>query len=76
MPCFNNNYDYCPFTACVGLLCAARFSQDGKWYRASVTRYLGNHSVTVKYVDYGNSEDVDLLRYVDTGMIPAGTRVK
>ncbi|XP_064386718.1 tudor domain-containing protein 1-like isoform X2 [Halichondria panicea] len=45
----------------IGLPCAAIFSQDGKWYRASVTRCLGNHSVTVKYVDYGNSEDVGLL---------------
>ena len=39
-------------------LCCAKFTEDGKWYRACVTKVLSDSQVEVKFVDYGNSEIV------------------
>ncbi|XP_078612166.1 uncharacterized protein LOC144882311 isoform X2 [Branchiostoma floridae x Branchiostoma japonicum] len=39
----------------VGQGCVARFSEDDEWYRAKITKVMGNE-VEVRYVDYGNSE--------------------
>ncbi|XP_066272832.1 uncharacterized protein [Branchiostoma lanceolatum] len=39
----------------VGQDCVARFSEDSDWYRAKITKVVGNE-VEVRYVDYGNSE--------------------
>eukprot|EP00058_Branchiostoma_floridae_P024135 XP_002609625.1 hypothetical protein BRAFLDRAFT_125037 [Branchiostoma floridae] len=39
----------------VGQGCVARFSEDNEWYRAKITKVMGNE-VEVRYVDYGNSE--------------------
>ena len=41
-----------------GSACCARFSEDGGWYRAVVAS-VSLEGVTVRYVDYGNSETVD-----------------
>jgi len=44
----------------VGLPCVAKFSADGKWYRATVVDLESSGLVTVLYVDYGNSESLPL----------------
>ena len=52
----------CPLSeAPVGQVCATKFSQDGVWYRAIVINSSresdkDHRSVTVNFVDYGNSE--------------------
>ena len=38
-----------------GNLCAARFSQDGNWYRARIEKVAANRA-EVFYIDYGNRE--------------------
>ncbi|KAJ8009403.1 hypothetical protein DPEC_G00088520 [Dallia pectoralis] len=43
----------------VGLYCAGR-SQDNSFYRATVSKIIGN-TVQVFFVDYGNTEIIDLL---------------
>ena len=43
----------------VGSFCAAQFNEDKLWYRARVT-HLNGSKVTVSYIDFGNSEDVEL----------------
>ncbi|XP_070552424.1 uncharacterized protein [Ptychodera flava] len=45
----------------VGLPCCAQFTEDDGWYRAKVVDVSGEH-VTVKYVDYGNSETLPVHR--------------
>ncbi|KAL5248921.1 hypothetical protein ACHWQZ_G017946 [Mnemiopsis leidyi] len=57
--------DYTPEKITLGLVCTTRFSADNAWYRAEVTDVEGD-KVTVKFVDYGNSEtkrsgDIQLL---------------
>ncbi|XP_064486512.1 maternal protein tudor-like isoform X2 [Ornithodoros turicata] len=42
----------------VGQACAAKFSEDGMWYRARVTHTKGA-KFGVQYVDYGNCEEVN-----------------
>ena len=44
-----------------GDLCAAQFSADKQWYRATVERVQGNNA-TVLYLDYGNRETVPFTR--------------
>ena len=45
----------------VGEFCASKFSLDDGWYRAKVLDVKGN-SVSVFYIDYGNSETLPLSR--------------
>ncbi|XP_057380096.1 tudor domain-containing protein 6-like [Daphnia carinata] len=42
------------FTASIGKPCLAFFMEDGRWYRA-VVEAISEDSVTVLYIDYGNS---------------------
>ncbi|XP_021256309.1 LOW QUALITY PROTEIN: tudor domain-containing protein 1 [Numida meleagris] len=57
--------DYCksckkrPFRPKLGEACCARFSVDGRWYRALVLE-VSQSTVQVLYVDYGNSETLPL----------------
>lgn len=46
-----------------GTICAAQF-EDNEWYRAEIIEVLANDRVTIKYVDYGNTQNVskDVLR--------------
>jgi len=37
-------------------ICAARFSQDGEWYRAKIEKELPDRQVSVLFIDYGNRE--------------------
>ena len=39
-----------------GRYCAAKYSEDGVWYRAEVLEKSGN-KVTVQFIDYGNGEE-------------------
>ena len=39
--------------------CAAKYT-DGEWYRAEVLSLLKGETVQVNFVDYGNSEYVNL----------------
>ncbi|XP_054706758.1 tudor domain-containing 6-like [Uloborus diversus] len=41
-----------------GMICVAQFFQDSAWYRATIKK-VEKSSITVFYVDYGNSEAVD-----------------
>jgi len=40
----------------VGMVCCARYSTDGNWYRAEVTA-VHNSEATLYFFDYGNHED-------------------
>lgn len=42
-----------------GTLCAARFTVDNRWYRASVIRSVGKGQLEVEFVDFGNIEVVN-----------------
>ena len=37
-----------------GTLCAALFADDGNWYRAKVLGNKDQHTVEVKFIDFGN----------------------
>lgn len=39
-------------------VCCAQFSEDEKWYRAQVLAVVDGEQVIVKYVDYGNIEQL------------------
>ena len=54
-------------TPVVGASCCAQYPDDGGWYRAEVIGLVGRDDVTVRYVDYGNSETVSarLVRCLD-----------
>ncbi|XP_071942387.1 tudor domain-containing protein 7-like [Antedon mediterranea] len=43
-----------------GKKCCAKFSQDQTWYRAEITKVVSNTQVSIKYVDYGNTEVVSM----------------
>ncbi|XP_013386809.1 uncharacterized protein LOC106156225 isoform X2 [Lingula anatina] len=56
----------------VGQLCCAKFSEDGAWYRASVTD-VTDSQVVVRFIDFGNRDNLTLdnikemkAEYVDT----------
>ncbi|CAD8162146.1 unnamed protein product [Paramecium pentaurelia] len=49
-----------------GLLCVAKFSVDGNWYRAKITRELKNR-YEVLFIDYGN---VDIVSQNDIRKLP------
>lgn len=44
------------FLSSADLLCAKW--QDGKWYRAVMTKFKDRNLMTVRYIDFGNEEDV------------------
>ncbi|XP_062971921.1 tudor domain-containing protein 6 [Elgaria multicarinata webbii] len=41
-------------------VCLAKFSEDGKWYRALISKVCSTEEVEVAYVDYGNKECVSV----------------
>ena len=42
-----------------GTTCAARFSTDDRWYRASVLRAIGKGQYEVYFIDFGNIEIIN-----------------
>ena len=43
-----------------GMHCVARFSEDGGWYRARIIKQTTRTDYMVHYIDYGNSEAVNI----------------
>ncbi|XP_069127026.1 uncharacterized protein [Argopecten irradians] len=43
----------------IGMPCVAKFSEDEMWYRAEISSFE-NNKIEVQFIDYGNSEFVDL----------------
>ena len=43
-----------------GTLCAAKFRSDSKWYRARVMQTMGKGQVQVFFIDYGNSDIINV----------------
>jgi tudor domain-containing protein 1/4/6/7 len=41
-------------------LCAAKFKADNKWYRARVMQTLAKGQVQVFFIDYGNSDIINV----------------
>merc|ERR1719318_224565 len=58
-----------------GLVCVAKWSEDGVWYRAKVDKVEGE-MVEVTFLDYGNTETVTTANIVKTrSHIPAGEEI-
>ncbi|XP_040922770.1 tudor domain-containing protein 1 [Toxotes jaculatrix] len=59
------------FRPAPGTVCCAQFSEDKQWYRAKVLAYPSEERVCVGYLDYGNSEEVDLghLRPISASLL-------
>ena len=52
----------CPPWPC-GAICAARYTEDRIWYRAQVESLSCDSHVTVRYIDFGNAEEIS-VKYV------------
>lgn len=53
------------------LMSLSFFSEDKQWYRAIVLAYPSEKRICVGYIDFGNSEEVDLnhLRPISTSLL-------
>ncbi|XP_012223207.2 maternal protein tudor isoform X2 [Linepithema humile] len=51
----------------IGTVCAARYPEDGYWYRAKIVRY--ENAAEVLYLDYGNSAITEELRMLPEDIV-------
>ncbi|CAF3111343.1 unnamed protein product [Rotaria socialis] len=51
----NSNYRPSP-----GDYCVAMYTEDARWYRARIIRYISDQTCEVFYVDYGNMEELPI----------------
>lgn len=56
-----NQQDLSIASPMIGQYCCAKFTEDDGWYRAMIEEVNGS-TVTVTYIDYGNSENIDIVR--------------
>ena len=42
----------------IDIVCA-KFSADGRWYRAEIVRVVTSENIRIRFVDYGNEEEVN-----------------
>ncbi|KAG5320463.1 TUD protein, partial [Pseudoatta argentina] len=52
----------------VGMVCAARYPEDGYWYRAKIVRHC-EEGTEVLYMDYGNSTVTEELRVLPEDIV-------
>ncbi|KAG8008701.1 Tudor domain-containing protein 1 [Nibea albiflora] len=59
------------FRPAPGTVCCSQFSEDKQWYRAKILAYSTEERVCVGYLDFGNSEEVDLshLRPINAALL-------
>ncbi|XP_055032396.2 tudor domain-containing protein 1 [Misgurnus anguillicaudatus] len=50
------------FRPAPGTVCCSLFSEDNQWYRAKVLAYSSEDRICIGYIDFGNSEEVELHR--------------
>ncbi|XP_063077520.1 tudor domain-containing protein 1 [Engraulis encrasicolus] len=50
------------FKPAPGTICCALYSEDNQWYRAKVVKVSSEGRASVRFIDYGNVEEVDLGR--------------
>ncbi|XP_061666282.1 tudor domain-containing protein 1 isoform X2 [Syngnathoides biaculeatus] len=59
------------FIPAPGTICCAQYSEDKQWYRAKVLAYSSEKRVCVGYIDFGNSEyvNIDCLRPINSSLL-------
>ncbi|XP_060794982.1 tudor domain-containing protein 1 [Neoarius graeffei] len=64
------------FRPAPGTVCCSLFSEDNQWYRAEVLAYSSEDRVCVGYIDFGNSEEVQLnqLRPLSMDLLALATQ--
>ncbi|XP_051523299.1 tudor domain-containing protein 1-like [Myxocyprinus asiaticus] len=65
------------FRPAPGTVCCSLFSEDNQWYRAKVLAYSSEDRLCVGYIDFGNSEEVELnrLRPISMELLALPTQV-
>ena len=57
----------------IGTLCAAKYKNDGKFYRANISKILKDNNFEVEFIDYGT---VDICNMEDLIKIDSATAIK
>ncbi|KAI7797155.1 tudor domain-containing protein 1 [Triplophysa rosa] len=64
------------FRPAPGTVCCSLFFEDNQWYRAKVLAYSSEDRVCIGYIDFGNSEEVELqcLRPISMELLALATQ--